>query len=98
MEKEYYFFDDFTVGAQYQEKCGPITYSLETTGGVAINAAVAEIDQVSVVPGRRRINFKSASSNGDTVLVVVGTTKTTARIVSPAVTITVSDMDEGSYY
>ena len=65
-EKEFYFFDDFVV--DNAGKCGTIlTYELVEAGSTTtINPADAVIDQVALVPNKRRILFKDSSTVGQT--------------------------------
>ena len=69
-EKEFFFFDKFTV----PNGCGVITYTLnESPSGTQTSTAIATVDEIALVPNKMRIFFKDASVIGNTAFTVVGT-------------------------
>lgn len=62
-EKEFYFFNNFYSGGV---DCGAIlTYTLKDhPSGNPTSSTVAVIDDVAIVPGKKRIYLKSAATVG----------------------------------
>jgi hypothetical protein len=60
-EKEFYFFDNFNIP---NSNCGTFTYTLTTDSGGAVASGVAVVDEIALVPGRKRIYLKDASVLG----------------------------------
>ena len=80
-EKEFYFFDKFTVSNS--EKCGNIlTYILKDSSNNVVGNNDAIIDEVQLVPGKMRIFFKDASVVGNTDFTVEGKNAFGATVTS----------------
>ena len=68
-EKEFYFFNKFTVPSG----CGEVTYALRDSSNVGVLSNIAVIDEIALVPDKFRIFIKDASSIATHTFSVVAT-------------------------
>lgn len=91
-EKEFYFFDKFTIPAG---SCGQtLTYSLIDNSNSIVDPTIAVLDEIALVPGKKRIYLKSAAFVGSNNFKVRATNEFGSTVTSSVVTITVSELTD----
>jgi hypothetical protein len=92
-EKEYFFFNKFTMSSS---ECGEkLTYTLKDhPSGTNTQASVAILDEIPLVPGKKRINLKSAATAGTKQFKIVVSNQFGATKTSSIVTINIAAFTE----
>jgi len=95
-EKEFHFFTAFTIPTG----CGPLTYTLEDGGtNAVINPSVASVDDIALVPGKKRLFIKSAATAGTKTYKVVATNPQSIVVkATDLITVTLNAMVKMDYY